>query len=543
MPSRSPGRITAGLIVSTACIFMTVIAPGTAAEGKIKSVGSEYNARSPIGTNLTIVSDYSNEWIFTDPFKQSRGWISSTTNTWYDGRPLDLDDHGWVKSLLPGQLARTVMYWSDGKKHYPAGQYEILYDGDGKLSTFPQRVISQAPGKITLSVQPEKGGIALTIEATNPDNYIRNIRIVPPYETCADRAANACRSDANNSGHTKTSFNPAFLESVKSYRALRFMDWMDTNNSKITSFAQRPKVADAHYTVKGVPVEIMVELSNTLKTDPWFTMPHLADDDYITKFAEYVRDHLAPDRLVYIEYSNEVWNSLFEQSRYALEQGRKLRLSPHDYEAQLRFYSRRSVEVFRIWEQVFSGTSRLVRVIASHAANDWVSHAVLDYQEAYRSTDALAIAPYFGSYPGMPPGASQFATMSAEDLIADLQKRGLGEVREWLGKQKAIADKFGVNMIAYEGWQHLVGVGPAVNDERLAALFAAVNRHPAMKALYLAYLDDWKKSGGGLFVHYVNTSTPMKWGFWGASEYMNQPLTEAPKADALLTFMKNNPTD
>ena len=543
MPYGNPGRIGTWLLASS--IYLVAVLTGTsvAAEQKIKSVGSEHNATSPIGSNLIGVSDWSSEWVFRDPFKQSRGWISSTNNTWYDGRPLDLDEHGWIKSLLPGQIARTVMYWSDGEKHYPAGTYEILYDGEGKLTTFPQRVVATAPGKLTLSVQPQKGGIALSIEATTPTNYIRNIRIVAPNETCTDAGAKPCKPDTDSSGVPQSLFNPEFLESVKSYRALRFMDWMDTNNSKIVSFDQRPKVTDAHYTVKGVPLEIMVDVSNTLKIDPWFTMPHLADDAYISKFAEYVRDHLAPDRLVYIEYSNEVWNSMFEQSRYALEQGRKLKLSPHDYEAQLRFYSRRSVEVFRIWEKVFAGTSRLVRVMASHVANDWVSHTILDYDAAYRETDALAIAPYFGSYAGDPAEASRIETMTPEALVSELQQRGLSEVRDWLTKQKVLSDKFGVDMIAYEGGQHLVGVGNAVNNERLASLFSAANNHPAMKDLYLAYLEDWKKAGGGLFTHYVNTATPSKWGFWGASEYMNQPFSEAPKADAIQTFIKDNPTD
>ena len=65
---------------------------------------------------------------------------------------------------------------------------------------------------------------------------------------------------------------------------------------------------------------------------------------------------------VYIEYSNEVWNGSFEQHRYAEEQARKLGLGPKErpWEGAALFYGRRSVEIFRLWEEAFGGRERLV---------------------------------------------------------------------------------------------------------------------------------------------------------------------------------------
>lgn len=539
-------RLKIQALLSAICLCLALAVPlqvVAAAEPKIKSVGSQYNATSPLGTNLTGVVDWSAEWTFSNPFKQSRQWHSSSRDVWDDGRKLDLDEHGWVKSLLPGQFARTLMFWSDGDKHYTGGKYEVFYDGEGKLTSFPQRIIGSETGKLTIWAAPEKGGISLALEATNPDNYIRNIRIVTPESACNAGAGTPCQPPAADADHKQTLFAPEFLESIKSYRALRFMDWMDTNNSKISTFDQRPKVADARYTTRGVPVEIMVELANTVKADPWFTLPHLADDNYIEKFAEYVRDHLDPDRLVYIEYSNEVWNSIFDQSRYAAEQGAKQKLSSNEFEAQLRYQSRRTVEIFRIWEKVFSGTSRLVRVMGSQAANSWVSEVLLEFEDAYRVTDAVAIAPYFGGYAGDPSEESRIATMTPEALIADLRSRGLPEVQEWLSRQKQVADRFAVKLIAYEGGQHVVGVGNVVDNERITALFAAANRHPDMKDLYLDYLKQWQKAGGGMLMQFVNTSGYSKWGNWGAREYLGQPLKDAPKAEALQMFIETHPTE
>ena len=62
------------------------------------------NARSALGTNLSDISDWSREWCFVDAFKASRAWISgSVDGTWDDGRALDMDENGWVRSLLDGQ--------------------------------------------------------------------------------------------------------------------------------------------------------------------------------------------------------------------------------------------------------------------------------------------------------------------------------------------------------------------------------------------------------------------------------------------------------
>jgi hypothetical protein len=528
-------RTISALLLLAACyLFFALSAPVelAARDAKIKSVGSEYNATSPLGTNLTSIVDWSPEWAFSDAFKQSRTWISSTPDVWDDGRKLDLDENGWVKSLLPGQQARTLMFWWDGDKHYPAGKYQVLYDGEGKITSFTQRILSSEPGKLTMGVAPKNGGIALTIEETNPNNYIRNIRVIGPETECADAA---CTSASR--------FSKEFLDSIRSFRVLRFMDWMATNGSKVSSFDNRPKVSDARYSEKGVPVEIMVELANTLKADPWFTMPHLADDDYIEKFATYVRDHLDADRLVYVEHSNEVWNGMFDQAHYALEQGRKQNLASADFEAQLNYHSRRSVQIFKIWEKVFAGTSRFVRVMGSQVANAWVSEVLLKYEDAYRSTDALAIAPYFGGYLGDTEQEARVQEMTADDVIAELRERQFPEVKQWLTQQKEVADEFGVDLIAYEGGQHLVGVGNVVNNERISNLFTAVNRHPAMKDIYLQYLDLWKRAGGGMFVNFANTATVSKWGNWGAREYLSQPLEQAPKADALQTFIQTHPAE
>jgi hypothetical protein len=273
-----------------------------------------------------------------------------------------------------------------------------------------------------------------------------------------------------------------------------------------------------------------------LKVDPWFCVPHLASDDFVKQFAELVKKKLDTSRKVYVEYSNECWNGQFSQARYCGEQGKKLGLSKNAYEAQLRFYSQRSVEVFAIWQKAFGGNKRLVRVLATQSANPWTGSTVLDWKDAYKSADAVAIAPYFGHRFGNPKTADKVAAMSAAELVAELatdvenNKKVLKSYAELAGKRK-------LQLMAYEGGQHLAGYQGAENNEKLTKLFHEANRHPKMKELYLADLKNWQEAGGGLFCVFSSMGTYSKWGSWGVLEHTGQDVKEAPKYQALREYL------
>ena len=52
------------------------------------------------------------------------------------------------------------------------------------------------------------------------------------------------------------------------------------------------------------------------------TVHHLASDDYVRQEATFWRQQLRPDVMVYVEHSNEVWNPLFPQGRFATQKAR-----------------------------------------------------------------------------------------------------------------------------------------------------------------------------------------------------------------------------
>jgi hypothetical protein len=486
-------------------------------------------SRSRLGINLAGCADWNTEHPFVDVFRLSRRWISQREGApWGRGPELERDAHGWIKRLEPGCWAETPVLTAG---HAPVGQYVCLYEGDGDLEfVHNARVVSRAPGRIVVELDGAKGGVFIQLRRTNPENPVRNIRLLMPGHE-RDFAAEP--------------FNPAFLNRWRGFNTLRFMDWMETNGSQQREWQDRPTTNHCNFTERGVPLEVMVELCNRLGANPWFCMPHLASDDYVRRFAAAVKQLLRPDLVVYVEYSNEIWNSMFAQTRHAGEQGRKLGFGEKDWEAGWRYSAWRSMQIHKIWEEVFGGRERLVRVIASQAANPYVSEQKLQFREAWKQFDALAIAPYFSlNVPAKGedrrPGADQIASWPLERLLDYVATNSIPEAIRHMREQKAVADRYGLRLICYEAGQHLVGVGGAENNDALTQLLQAANRHPRMGDFYRAYLDGWKNVGGGdLCCIFSSVGQYSKWGSWGLLEYADQ--TGSAKFDAVTRWNRENP--
>jgi len=480
----------------------------------------------PLGINLSHVEYAGVEWPFVDAMKSASSWVPQLVSggPWNTGAYLQLtaDDY---PLLAEGQAAATIMF-VDLQGHYPGGQYVCQYEGQGTLQFGNDaQFVSQTPGRIVFNVNPSNSGILLRVVATNHSNPIRNIRLIMP---------------GFESTYQTQPFHPTYLEKLSKYSVLRFMDMQRTNGSSQQNWANRPKVTDrTQGTHKGVAVEYMVQLCNTLGADGWFCMPHLANDQYVQQFATYVRDNLNANRKAYIEHSNEVWNNGFQQANYASQQGIALGLASDPYLAQIRYHSKRSVEIFNIWTSVFGSQSstRLVRVLAGQHDNPWVGRQIMDYQNAHQNADALAVAPYFGSNLGWPSMASQVAGWTI-DQILDAAQANITVRRSYT--TEAYNDTFsrGLDLIAYEGGQHLVGVGEAQGNQTLTNKFVEANRHPRMKNLYLEDLYGWVQAGGKMYVSYSSAGRYGNWGSWGVMEYQDQTRAQAPKYDGLMTFIE-----
>jgi hypothetical protein len=431
---------------------------------------------------------------------------------------------------------------------YPGGRYLVRYKGEGKLNFgSAARIVSERRGETLIEVTPNDGGIYLWVDATNPANYLREIEIIMPGGICEGdpfrHVASARECDSRRylsfSDNPNILFYPVFASQLRGYSVLRFMDWMQTNSSPVATWAQRTPLTYSTWAAKsGAPVEVMIALANLAGAHPWFTLPHQSDEAYARSFAQMLKEKLDPALGVYVEHSNEVWNTLFAQHAYLTARARAFGVTLPQYHA-LR--TRTLAGVFK----AELGAERVVAVLGGQAVSTWASTSGLDYLRgrlgaAATGIDAVAIAPYFGVSP-TPAEAGRFTAMSLDAFINHVRTTVFAGERAHMRNHRTVASKYGLRLLAYEGGQHMVGVGPAQDDQALNALFDSFNRDPRIKQLYLDYLAIWKREGGELFMHFNDVSRYTKWGRWGALEYVAQPRSESPKFDALMTFIEGNP--
>ncbi|MCF7954505.1 MAG: hypothetical protein K9M75_01765 [Phycisphaerae bacterium] len=493
--------------VLIAIVVLTFSLPASAEPSKTQN-------KLKVGINLAGPVDWNTELPFVDIFRMARTWISQEKGKpWGNGPKLQVDENGWVKRLEKDCWAETPVNTIQGG-HYPGGDYTLLYDGTGEIETSGAgKIIDHKKGRLAVRMTPSKGSCFIRIKQTDPKDYIRNIRfIMPGFE----------KTYKDNPWH------PVFLERWKKMHCFRYMDFMHTNNSKVKTWSDRPKITDMS-TSKGMPLELMIDLSNRQKINPWFCIPHLADDEYIRKFAEMVKQKLDPELKIYVEYSNEVWNGIFTQNKYAGQKGIELGLGPKDkpWEAAWHYTAYRSVQIFSIWQDVFGTNKRLVRVLSSQAANPYVARQVLAFQDAYKHADALGIAPYFGFSVSEKdnPNDKVVASWSVEKALDHMENKALPWSINIMGENKKIADEYNLKLVAYEAGQHMVGVGGAENNKQLTELFHKCNSHERMGRIYDKYSRAWIEIGGDTFCHFSSVSNWSKWGSWGLLQYYDDKPT------------------
>ncbi|MDX5411565.1 MAG: calcium-binding protein, partial [Rhodobacterales bacterium] len=377
-------------------------------------------------------------------------------------------------------------------------------------------------------------------------NHIRNITVV--------------REDHLELARLGETFNPAWLRHVQDMRALRFMDWAFTNGSPQQGVADRPLPGDFTYVWRGVPLEVMVDLANQVGADPWFTVPHMADDALVRAMAEVVRDRLDPRLRAYVEYSNELWNFMFPQTQWALQQANARWGEDAAPDAWMQFAGMRAAQVMDIWSDVFADQAeeRLVRVVATHTGWPGLEEGLLDAplwraeaagnRAPVESFDAYAVTGYFGHE----MGTDDFAPRILEwlDQGEDVTRREVtqalrtGSLKELTGEifpyHGALAARHGMRMIMYEGGTHVAGLGEWTENRRLTDFFTSYNYSPEMAALYTELLAGWDAAGGTLFNAFVDVAPASRWGSWGHLRHLDD---SNPRWDALMAYNASGGVD
>lgn len=576
----------------------------------------------PLGMGLGNLAEWSPELPFLNLVKQARPWtIHRQGAKWGEGGPAELDEHGWVVHLEPDQSAELLL--AIEQKEMPFRRFFVRWKGKGSVRYHgnARRIGDGVNGWFDHVELADPGDdkhfFSIILTETNPQDHLRDMEVVPEEFVAAYTQGER--------------FNPLWLDKLVPFSTLRFMDWMKTNQGQQATWDRRPRVEDLTWSYKGVPVEVMVALANRLDADPWFNIPHRADDEYVRRFAEVVREQLKPHLVARFEYSNEVWNWGFPQAQYANGAGRYLwrdrsalkkalaelergapkpnldKLDrykvPYDLQAvkqdalqaklgkALASATKRHGEepvlrhlLTRMWEaapgnaygqytgmraaqmcdvvkgEVFKGQTQRVRcVVATHTAGRGREAWLLDCPLwsgapcAKHGIDTYAITAYLGADFGNPPNAEQMRAWAKEgaegvkkalaelDTATRLQAKpvDLVQIRSDTEYHAKVAKKRGLQLVAYEGGQHVVTHDDALRkDKDVQGLLLAMNRDPGMGVLYERLLDTWKSQGGTLFVHYVDVTAYGRYGSWGALESL---MGDSPKYRALVGWSAAHP--
>lgn len=343
------------------------------------------NARDPamlkLGTNPHWCAYWSQEspgWMDCYRITQAGQELTAADDSAWTGTAFAYRSDGYPTTIPAGARWMRRCYVNiDG--HYPTGNYTVYFDGTGTIKISGDATATITTSGTTFNVaSTSNSGLRFNLDVSDVGDPVNNIRVVLP--------GYAARYSTEH-------FTDEYITHITKFDTIRFMLWMLTNdnNTKPTpqvDWTDRPDPDKGGYlntTQNGVPVEWMVALCNRVNANPWFCMPHGTTDAYNQSFAEYVRDNLNPELKVYVEFSNEVWNSAFDQidhvDQVALDNNYdQAPYSVPQFQRPAAGLAHESVRIWKVWNTVFSEPdvrsqrstqSRLVRVIAWQNSNSF----------------------------------------------------------------------------------------------------------------------------------------------------------------------------
>ncbi|MBD3240336.1 MAG: hypothetical protein GF331_07100 [Chitinivibrionales bacterium] len=528
-----------------------------------------------VACGLEGIADWGKSLPFKNVMKMCRGWqIVSASSDWdYPHGHLGWTAPGTISDIplrpdgYPEQIpynglkVLTLALVALPPEVYPFGTFTVMFEGTGEVylgwdaggpapsnfseghlapghghtltgtggtTTFTFDITSAADFFGWYAGAGNSSGILVHINRSEASDPIRNIRIIMPDPSGGTSTVDNFETQP---------FNPVFLEDHRPFTLYRFMDWGHTNNSDVTSWNQR-MLPTTCYAARGalgnagMAYEDMIDLCNLLRRDMWVCIPHKADANYQRNLAQLIRDRLNSDLKVYVEYSNETWNGLFDQNGYCNSRANALGLGTGSYPSWTKhgvYHVYAAVRIFKIFEEEFgAAANRVVNVISGwHINTDLTGVMLWALNNNTVNPDGITVDAY-GTAPYM-PFAGDVTTATPLDAIFNyMYSTKLPDIGRNARAQHSLISAAGLDYITYEAGQHVLGNA----DKQIAW-----NNDPRMYTLYQAYLDTLGNNGVSLMNQFVAVSSWGVHGCWGAKRYAGQPMSEAHKYRALYDYL------
>jgi len=542
--------------------------------------GSNLRASEPadprahyVGMNLWFLNDWDGSNAFADLMVHAREW---RLPNWSQTRPA-IDSDGW-----PMADASTIMFGKDNQ----IGTYKLRFEGQANVAlmwtsgSITNKVYDTATNITTADVaitNTTQGGLNFTstrrTSTSAPGTGVRNVRLYRPGHA----------SDGSEL------FDQRFLALMAPFHVVRYMDWVDTNNNGEISWSQRRRHGMAkrpEFTAAGrsgvrdgIPLEYMIALSNRLGADMWLNIPTLADDDYLLKTAlaiKYGTDGtnpytepqanpvwppLNPNLKVYLEYSNEIWNSAsgFNAFYWIRDIADAIRLGtdPHPTKynpatgtytetnretVMARYAAWRGVAISDAFRSVFGDAAMHTRVrpiLPGQIGGNWTNPRQLPWLEGFYGTTRPGTDP-FPNATARPVnhffwagGGTTYHEVITHSTDPDVFFAPDNYPQpDWLTRQASesiLVRNYGLKRVAYEGGIQTFRFGLSGNPTATEAEKLALQADPRMRTVVETHHDAYVASGGELLVYYVNTSA-LDWQFTPNVWNLDSPKLDAARS-------------
>ena len=259
-------------------------------------------------------------------------------------------------------------------------------------------------------------------------------------------------------------YNPDYIEITKGYSCYRFMELTKCNNSTQVTWNDRTKPNEIAQGNKGIAWELVAEFCNQQKGDAWINIPHKADDNYIRQLAILMKEKLKYNQNVYVEYSNELWNGMFQQTSWLNslvwnidDSGDK----KYSYDGNMYIWAQRKNadrcrDIALIWKEVWGQAqmNNRVRVVIGgwgavlNHSRTHMDFLTKEYPDEPVSSYIYGIAS--GSYYGETNDLCTASTSEEDIFLAIRDDIAKDEIRYNYDSFKTLADNYGVKHLIYE---------------------------------------------------------------------------------------------
>lgn len=494
------------------------------------------SAQRTIGMNVGFPSDYGGERVFADMVKTHR--LMQPTDPWGSNRPpVTVDADGWPTQ----DCSLFLWHVTSAQSNLMRGRYAVSFKGRADVSLM---IGSGTVGAATYDAPTNTTRLTIDFNGSEMGGVtFRNTRRTSTSATGTGitelRIMRPKTPGATTAYPVSTTFTDSYLNALRPFSALRFMDWTATNWNQVVRWSDRvlPSEPNQQSSVpgygwqgRGSAWEYAIQLANTLQKDMWICVPAMADADYVTQLARLFRDGstvkgvtypgLHPSRKLYLEYSNEVWNWGFGQAQQNLAAVKAEvaggstfynfngNAGPEPWRERI---GRRIIEISRAFRQEFGDAQMMTRI-----------RPVLAWQQdngQATGTTGLAMAEHMARQAGRAVSDEIYAGGGSAYYNPDNHSNSLTldniwssstfSSTEWRKPQRNDADiaaAFGLRRVAYEGGPSMDRVGHS------EAIKEAAWGDPRMVDLMVRQHNVWEQTGGDLLFYFCLVSD-YQWGF------------------------------